>query len=250
MKSNTRRDFLRTSAIVGTGLVLNSCVGGNMANSEQKSDQSSAKPDENKMGSEVTATEDLMREHGILRRALLVYSAAAIKLRANASAIAPDALQKSAKLFRAFGEEYHEKKLEEAYIFPAVKKVGGEVASYPDILITQHNRGREITDYIISVTQGAKLGTSNAEALAKSLEAFVLMYRNHAAREDTIIFPAWKQTMTGKQLDEMNDKFEDIEHEQFGEDGFEDAVKQIAAIESSLGLADISQFTAPPPPKA
>ncbi len=65
------------------------------------------------------------------------------------------------------------------------------------------------------------------------------MYRNHAAREDTIIFPAWKQTMTAKQLDEMNDKF-DIEHEQFGEDGFEDAVKQISAIESSLGLADIA----------
>jgi hemerythrin-like domain-containing protein len=250
MKTNTRRNFLRMSAIVGTGLVLTNCGGGNMANTEgQKKAKTSTTPDENKMGGEVTATEDLMREHGILRRALLVYSAAAIKLRANPSSIPPDSLQKTAKLFRAFGEEYHEKKLEEAYIFPAVKKVAGEAASYPDILVAQHNRGREITDYIIGVTQGAKLGTSSAEALAKSLEAFVLMYRNHAAREDTIIFPAWKQTMTGKQLDEMNDKFEDIEHEQFGEDGFEDAVKQIAAIESSLGLADISQFTAPAPPK-
>jgi hemerythrin-like domain-containing protein len=247
--SKTRRDFLRTSAIVGTGLVLSSCGGGNMANTEgQKKEDVSSRPDENRVGGEVTATEDLMREHGVLRRALLVYSSAAIKLRANTSSIAPDALQKTAKLFRAFGEEYHEKKLEEAYIFPAVKKGGGEASSYPDILVAQHNRGREITDYIISVTQGAKLGTSNADALAKSLEAFVLMYHNHAAREDTIIFPAWKQTMTGKQLDEMNDKFEDIEHEQFGEDGFEDAVKQISAIESSLGLADISQFTAPPPP--
>lgn len=132
---------------------------------------------------------------------------------------------------------------------PAVKKAGGEAATYPDILVAQHNRGREITEYIINVTQGAKLGANNAEPLAKALEAFVLMYRNHAAREDTIIFPAWKQTMTGKQLDEMNDKFEDIEHEQFGEDGFENAVKQIAAIEGSLGLADISQFTAPPPPR-
>jgi hemerythrin-like domain-containing protein len=248
--SKTRREFLRTSAIVGTGLVLSSCGGRNVANSgEQKSDQPSAKPDENKMGGEVTATEDLMREHGVLRRALLVYSAAAMKLRTDASSIAPDTLQKTAKLFRAFGEEYHEKKLEEAFIFPAVKKAGGEAATYPDILIAQHNRGREITDYIISVTQGAKLGAGNAEDLAKSLEAFVLMYRNHAAREDTIIFPAWKQTMTGKQLDEMNDKFEDIEHEQFGEDGFEDAVKQIAAIENSLGLSDLSHFTAPPPPK-
>jgi hemerythrin-like domain-containing protein len=140
--------------------------------------------------------------------------------------------------------------LKKLTFFPAVKKAGGEAASYPDILVVQHNRGREITDYIISVTQGAKLGASNSEPLAKALEAFVLMYRNHAAREDTIIFPAWKQTMTGKQLDEMNDKFEDIEHEQFGEDGFEDAVKQISAIENSLGLADIAPFTAPPPPKA
>ena len=105
-----------------------------------------------------TATEDLMREHGVLRRALLVYSATAIRLRGNPASITPDALQKTAKLFKAFGEEYHEKKLEEAFIFPAVKKGGGEAASYPDILVTQHNHGREITDYIISVTQGAKVG--------------------------------------------------------------------------------------------
>ena len=218
-----------------------------MANEGEKN-EASVKEDENKMGGEVTATEDLMREHGILRRALLVYTAAATKLRSSPGNVSPDALQKTAKLFRAFGEEYHEKKLEEAFIFPAVKKVGGEAGAYADILVVQHNRGREITDYIISITQGAKLG-SNAAELAQALDAFVLMYRNHAAREDTIVFPAWKQTLTAKQLDEMNEKFEDIEHEQFGEDGFEDAVKQIGAIEGSLGLADISQFTAPPPPK-
>ena len=246
---NTRRDFLRTSAIIGTGLLLSSCSRGTGANQEKEQTGSMPKEDENEKGGEVTATEDLMREHGVLRRALLVYTAAAVKLHANASNIPPDALQKTAKLFRAFGEEYHEKKLEEQFIFPAVKRGGGEAASYPDILVTQHNRGREITDYIISVTQSAKLGATNAEDLAKALEAFVLMYRNHAAREDTIIFPAWKQTLTAKQLDEMNDKFEDIEHEQFGEDGFEDAVKQISAIESSLGLSDIAQFTAPAPPK-
>src|ERR1043166_679802 len=228
---NTRRDFLRTSAIVGTGLVLNSCSRPNQG----KEQTEVSKEAENEKGGEVTATEDLMREHGVLRRAVLVYTAAATKLHSNPSSIPPDALQKTAKLFRAFGEEYHEKKLEEAYIFPAVKQAGGEAAIYPDILVTQHNRGREITDYIINVTQNAKLG-GNAEDLAKALDAFVLMYRNHAAREDTIIFPAWKQTLTDKQLDEMNDKFED-------------AVKQISAIESSLGLADIALFTAPPPPK-
>jgi len=75
------------------------------------------------------------------------------------------------------------------------------------------------------------------------------VYHDHAARQDTIVFPAWKQTMTDYQLDEMDDKFEDIEKEQFGEDGYETAVKQIADIEAGLGLADISQFTPPPPPR-
>ena len=250
MESNsTRRQFIHTSTIISAGLLLAGCRGAGTSSQTKDVDKSPTKADENQMGEEVTATEDLMREHGVLRRALLVYSAAAIKLRSNPSSIAPDALEKTAKLFKAFGEDYHEKKLEEAFIFPAVKKVGGQVASYPDILVAQHNRGREITDYIIGVTQGAKLGTGNSEQLARALEGFVLMYRNHAAREDTIIFPTWKQTMTGKQLDEMNDKFEEIEHEQFGEDGFEDALDQISAIESSLGLSDIAQFTAPPPPK-
>ena len=244
--NNTRREFLRTSAIVGGALILTSC-GGKSTSSEQSNNQTSPKGEEK--GGEVTATEDLMREHGVLRRALLVYTAVAGKLRGNASGVAPDALQKTAKLFKAFGEDYHEKKLEEQFIFPAVKQANGEAASYTDVLVVQHNRGREITDYIISITQGAKLGAANAEPLAKALESFVLMYQHHAAREDTIIFPAWKQTMSEKQLDEMGDKFEDIEKEQFGGDGYEDAVKQIAAIEGSLGLADIQQFTAPPPPK-
>ena len=243
----SRRDFLRTSAVIGAGAVLSSCTGGKMTNQASKQADATGKENENEKGGEVTATEDLMREHGVLRRALLVYTAAAPKLRSNPAAISPDALKRTATLFRAFGEDYHEKKLEETYIFPAVKKAGGEAASYPDILIAQHNRGREITDYILGVTQRPKLG-NNAEPLANALEAFVLMYRNHTAREDTIVFPAWKLTLTARELDEMGDKFEDIEHEQFGEDGFDDAVKQISAIEGSLGLSDIAQFTAPPPP--
>ncbi len=191
-----------------------------------------------------------MREHGILRRALLVYSALANKLRANTASVPPDTLQKTARLFRAFGEDYHEKKLEEPYIFPVVKRAGAPAASYPDILVVQHNRGREITDYILSVTRGAKLGAANVEPLARALESFVLMYEHHAAREDTIVFPAWKKALPDKEYDEMGEKFEEIEHQQFGEDGFDTAVKQISEIESELGLADIAQFTAPPPPKA
>ncbi|MFZ0035464.1 MAG: hemerythrin domain-containing protein [Sedimentisphaerales bacterium] len=212
MKMN-RRNLLAGIGSMGTGIVLSGCSGANRLTRAPRLDEEA-------MGGEVTATEDLMREHGVLRRALFVYSEAATKLRSNPSDVAPDALQKTAKLFRVFGEDYHEKKLEETYIFPAVKKAGSQTVGLPDILIAQHQRGQEITDYILTVTKEAKLAVGNAEPLARAMESLVRMYRPHAAREDTIVFPAWKQTLTAQQLDEMSEKFEEIEHQQFGEDGF------------------------------
>ena len=251
---NSRRDFLKSAAfVVGSAFAVSSCAGAGQsgANNQNSSGTQAGKvEDEQKNGpkeKEVTAAEDLMREHGILRRALIVYSEAAVRLRKNVSDVPPEALQKTAKLFRTFGEDYHEKQLEEAFIFPAIKQEGGEVAGYPDILIVQHNRGREITDYITAVSNSAKIG-ANAKDLADALDAFARMYETHAAREDTIVFPAWKEGISDSQYKELSEKFEEIEHQTFGEDGFDDAVKQIAEIESSLKLTDISQFTAPPPP--
>jgi len=198
---------------------------------------------------EVTATEDLMREHGVLRRALLVYFQTAPRIRSSASSVDASQLYKTAQLFRDFGENYHERMLEEQHIFPVVRKTPGEAANYVAVLIDQHTRGREVTEYMLAVTKTGKIASANAAPLARALDSFVLMYQNHAAREDTVVFPAWKTHFTNKQLDELSDQFEDIERKMFGKDGFDDAVKKIASIEGALGYADISQFTTPPPPK-
>jgi hemerythrin-like domain-containing protein len=198
---------------------------------------------------ETPAVEDLMREHGVLRRALLVYRESVPRLRSAPGKVDAHALNRTAVLFRRFGEDYHERKLEEAHIFPVVRRAGGPAAAYPDVLTAQHNRGREITEYILAVTKGGTIGTANAEPLALALEHFVLMYENHTAREDTIVFPAWKTALSARQIDQLGDQFEEIEHKEFGKDGYEDAVKQISQIEAALGFADIAQFTAPAPPR-
>jgi hemerythrin-like domain-containing protein len=211
--------------------------------------QSKVKEKEAAKEPEVTATEDLMREHGVLRRALLVFLEVVPKLRQNAGSVDEAALQQAAKLFRTFGEDYHERMLEEQHIFPLIRKQGPELKRYADILVEQHNRGREVTDYVLAVTKRSRISVAQVEPLAKVLETFVLMYQNHAAREDTIVFPAWKKNFTNKQLDEISDQFEDIEHKMFGKDGFEDAEKQIGRIEGELGFADLAQFTPPAPPK-
>jgi len=115
-------------------------------------------------------------------------------------------------------------------------------------LPAQHQREREITEYILAVTQKS-IGPATAEALARSLDAFARMYEEHAAVEDTIVFPAWKKALSPSALDEMGDRFEGTVHKTFGKDGFEEAVGQISAIETALGI-DRAAVMAPQPPKA
>lgn len=236
-----RRSFIAGTAVSGAGLFLGD---GLVVHKTFAEEMSSSKGEVGDTEMEVTATEDLMREHGVLRRILIVYSESARRFRGALPVGIYEPINKAAQLFRGFGENYHEKLLEEAHIFPAVSRAGGQASVYPEILTAQHSRGREITAYILSMTKGKE--PADVRKLASAMRAFVRMYRAHAAREDTIVFPAWKQTMSEEQMDEMGERFEDIEHKQFGEDGFEKAVSQIAAIEEQLGLADLSKFTAPP----
>ena len=247
-----RRRLLTALSFAGAGVLLNSCRNAPTSNSSatnnEKKNESPAPGEAEEL--EVTATEDLMREHGILRRALLVYQESATRLRQDPASVPPEALEKTANLFRVFGEEYHEKKLEEVYIFPTVKKAPGAAPGYVDILFAQHARGREITDYILSISKADKIPSNNIETLAKTLEGFVRMYEHHAAIEDTIVFPAWKSAVGQSELDDLGAQFEEIEHDQFGDDGFEMALKRMAEIETSLGMSNLEMFTAPAPPKS
>ena len=199
---------------------------------------------------EVPAVEDLMREHGILRRALLVYSEAAARLASGKANVPLDALGRTATLFREFGEQYHERDLEEAHVFVPLIKSGGELAALARTLTAQHERGRQITGYLSAVARKRAIGPADTAALSSTLLSFVRMYEHHAAIEDTIIFPAWKAAISPAEYAELGEKFEQLEHAAFGEDGFEKAAKDIASIEQSFGLDDLGALTAPPPPNA
>ena len=242
-----RRQLITTISLAGAGVLLNACRTQPSGTGGATNRDDGPAPGE-ATAVEVTAAEDLMREHGVLRRALLVYQESALRLRQDAASVPPDALEKAANLFRVFGEDYHERKLEEVFIFPIVKKSPGAAATYVDVLLAQHARGREITDYVLSITKADRIASNSVEPLAKALESFVRMYQHHAAIEDTVIFPAWKSASGEAELDELAAKFEAIESEQFGGDGFEAALRRMEEIESSLGLSNLEMFTAPAPP--
>jgi hemerythrin-like domain-containing protein len=185
---------------------------------------------------DVSANEDLMREHGVLDRLLLVYEAGVARA---AQPPVAQAIHHAAELVSSFIEQYHEK-LEEDFIFPLLEKAQRHVAEVRT-LRSQHVAGRAVTQAILQLT--APGGAIDAAALAQAVQAFVRMYRPHAAREDTIIFPTLHEIASPAQLAELGERFEDVEHERFGKEGFESIVRQVEELERALGTYELAQFT-------
>ena len=190
---------------------------------------------------EVSPAEDLMREHGVLRRILLIYREWQRKLVSGKDDLL-ETLADSCAIVKSFVEDYHEK-LEEDYLFPRFRKAG-KMVELVDVLFEQHRAGRGLTSLSLQFSQAGGVKTPEGrDRLARSLGDFIRMYEPHAAREDTVLFPAFHEMMPEKEYDRLGDVFEQKENELFGAKGFETVVERVATIERKLGIYDLKQFT-------
>src|SRR5882672_5783244 len=156
---------------------------------------------------EVTPAEDLMREHGVLRRVMYLYDDAAERLTTRRD-VPLDALAACAGIVRRVIEDYHEK-LEEDFLFPRFEKAG-KLADLTAVLRRQHAAGRVLTEQITQLTR-ASLADADRARLAAALRSFNRMYRPHAAREDTVLFPELRGLVGKHAYEELGDQFEDKE---------------------------------------
>ncbi len=229
-----RREWLWTMGAASAGALLAGCRRAGREEDEE-SDEEKAE--------EISPAEDLMREHGVLNRILLIYEDAWRKLGAKKD-VNPDALGHAAGIIRKFVEDYHEK-LEEDHLFPRFEKAG-KLTDLVGTLRAQHLAGRRLTEQVVGLAKLPALkNASDRQKLQDALAAFVRMYRPHEAREDTVLFPALRTVVSAHEYGALGEQFEDTEHNLFGEDGFEKYVDEVAGLEKQLGLYDLAQFTSP-----
>jgi len=222
-----RRSFLITA---GSGAVLFSCAGAARA-----PDQPGAGGEE---ADEVTPAEALMREHGVLRRVMYLYDETSLRLDAQRE-VPLDALAASAGIIRRVIENYHEK-LEEEFLFPRFEQAG-KLADLTAILRRQHVVGRALTEQVVALAN-APLAQADRAKLATILRSFNHMYRAHAAREDTVLFPELRGLVGAKAYKELGDELEDKETQILGARGFERAVADVAKLEQAFGVDDLAKL--------
>ncbi|MGB8991576.1 MAG: hemerythrin domain-containing protein [Desulfobaccales bacterium] len=223
-----RRHFIQRGAVLGAVALLGPARALAAAEPELKT-------------VEVTPTEDLMQEHGVLRRLLLIYDDLGSRLQQGQKAPL-GGLQEATGLIRRFIEDYHEKD-EEEYLFTRFEKAG-KMVDLVKVLYQQHQAGRQVTARLQEGLTPAQLGQAPGRArVAAYLHAFTRMYRPHAAREDTVLYPAFRSVISPKEFIALGETFEDKEEKLFGKHGFEKIVAQVADLEKQLGTYALAQFT-------
>jgi len=182
---------------------------------------------------EVPMTEDLMREHGILNRMLLIYEAIIKKIEDHQD-FPISSLDKSVDIIKFFIESHHER-MEEDYIFPLFEKHKKHVKMIAS-LKEQHIRGREITADLKEIATSTEIDRKSHLEIKKLLKEFIEMYRPHEAREDTELFPEVRSLLTEREFEELSEKIEEFEDQLFGKDGFEHMLTKIKHIEKTLDI--------------
>jgi hemerythrin-like domain-containing protein len=225
----------RRQLIIGGSAILTSSLALPLSALAQQQTETKAQPKKEEGEEEVSTNEDLMREHGVLNRVLLIYEEAERRIAAKQQ-FDPSIIGNAAGLIKSFIEDYHEK-LEENHLFPRFEQAG-KLVELTVVLRAQHAMGRRVTERLLVSAKSKDLQT-----MSESLHQFVRMYRPHEAREDTVLFPALHQIVTPHEYDAMGEQFEKIERQTFGGDGFDMAVDKVTDLEKQLGIYDLSQFT-------
>jgi hemerythrin-like domain-containing protein len=191
---------------------------------------------------QIPPTEDLMREHGLLLRLLLIYREGIRRAQAG-EALPGGPLHDAALIIHDYIEGFHEP-LEEGYVFPRLVQ-GRRLTGTVSTLLLQHARGRQQTQLILAETTppGAVAKPAARRQVAAAMTAFVRMYEPHEAREDTVIYPTFRTIISAEEIVQLGQHFAELERQQFGRDGFTDMVARVASIEQALGIYDLTQFT-------
>jgi hemerythrin-like domain-containing protein len=224
----SRRNFLVKSGLLIAAVSLSgtACSGG---------------PEKETKAWKIPATEDLMKEHGVLRRLMLIYDDIGRRLHAGEK-FPLEVLAGASDIIRRFMQDYHEPN-EQFHVFNWFGNAG-KMVELVAILYQQHLAGRKLIDQvkILSTTENLQNPAARLK-IAALLNTFNQVYRRHAAWEDTVLFPAFRSVISPQDFAAVGETFNRQEAKAFGPHGYEKILGEVADLEKKLGIYHIQQFT-------
>lgn len=161
--------------------------------------------------------DDLTREHGPIKLMLRVLEKINDRIYDN-EAVATNDLDDAIIFLREFADKCHHGK-EEKLLFPIIKKNNfPEEVELADILISEHAQGR---NYIKQMAEAIVKKETSQREFAKTFTAnaknYIALLDQHIDKENAVLFPEVKQSLSESQLKELEKGFENVEKNIIGE---------------------------------
>ena len=159
------------------------------------------------------ASEDLRKEHELIKAALNVLEKVVTKIRLNENTDTTD-LKELVEFLIVFADKCHHGK-EETYYFPALQKAGIPKEGGPvGVMLSEHNQGR---NYIRQMKESISGESTDKQAFAKAAMSYITLMRNHIDKENNILFMLGDQRIPEETQQELLEEFEKHEQTVIGE---------------------------------
>jgi len=167
-------------------------------------------------GKNMSATDTMREEHGVILRVLRCLSASADQAEKEPG-LDVESIQKMLEFFRGFADGCHHAK-EEAHFFPLARQrgVGCPPASI-DSLLAEHQEGR---DHIRVMDENlSAAGSGNRQAKVRFLQharQYVQLLTDHIGKEDHCLFPTADTMLSTADQGALVKAFEELEQQELG----------------------------------
>ncbi len=190
----------------------------------------------------VQAVEDLMQEHGVLGRLLLIYEEGARKLLLDKPGEAMTSIAGATEILINHIQGQHER-VEELMIFPVLNRAN-QLPELVSTLVSQHKAGRDITQDIqdLAAMRADKTETGRAQ-VARLANSYVRMFRPHALREDTVLYPKLRTMLSATEYGELSEKVKNLESKMKNNGDLSAILGKVDEIETAMGIHDLAKFT-------
>jgi hemerythrin-like domain-containing protein len=159
-------------------------------------------------------TDELMNEHRVIERMLVVVSNACDRLE-NGQEVEQELFVGAADFFKNFADRCHHGK-EEKLLFVKMQErgVSGEVGPIA-VMLREHQDGRGHVRKIAELS-ATKMNQKTKDGLVRVGRAYVDLLSKHIQKEDNILYPMANQILTKEDQEELAKGFEEVEENVMG----------------------------------
>ena len=165
----------------------------------------------------MTLTGDLVEEHKLIKRMIDMLESFAKKLE-EGQIVEPIIFEQATDFIRNFADRFHHAKEEDILFKEMVKKGMPEKDSPIEVMLIEHEQGRDFVKGIIRANEQLKRGDKRAiKEIIRNAKGYIELLREHIEKENDILYPLAERMFTQEEQKELYHKFKEAETKKGGE---------------------------------